>query len=133
VVESKWVEASATVRDCGLDEYHPFASDGGGVVYSLRCRLQYSFASRAYEYKLHTTSDRSADVRSDIENWAAEHPAGTILAVRVNPSNAAEVDVVTPLPVHQHNTARDALITMLIFLALGGSMWFVGRKLSHRH
>jgi hypothetical protein len=51
----------------------------------------------------------------------------------VNPSNAAEVDVVTPLPVHQHNTARDALITMLIFLALGGSMWFVGRKLSHRH
>lgn len=130
IVNTRWIETSARIQKCSLHVYHPFVRDGGGIVYSLSCRLAYEFASRSYEYRLRTTSDRSEAVRSSIDEWIAEHGPGTTLIIRVNPSDPGQVSVEGGLPIHQFNTAKEALITAIAF-GLPGLLFIpIGRKLT---
>jgi hypothetical protein len=130
IVNRGWIETPAQVQKCSLDIYHPFTRDGGGVVYSLFCRLAYEFASRHYESRLRTTSDRSEAVRSSIEDWIPQHGPGTALIIRVNPSDPNEIAVQSELPIHQFNTAREAFLTAIIFGFPGLLFIPIGRKLT---
>jgi hypothetical protein len=130
IVNTRWIETTAQVQKCSLDVYHPFTRDGGGVVYSLFCRLAYEFASRQYEHRLRTTSDRSEAVRSSILDWIPQHRPGTTLTIRVNPSDPNEVAVESELPIHQFNTAREALLTAIVFGVPGLLFIPIGGKLT---
>src|SRR5579871_1255779 len=77
--QARWIETPARIRQCSLDVDYPFARDGGGVVYLLRCRLSYQFAARPYEFDLHTRSNRSARSRSTIDTWIGQNGPGTVL------------------------------------------------------
>ncbi|HLK49612.1 MAG TPA: DUF3592 domain-containing protein [Bryobacteraceae bacterium] len=128
VVDTRWVEVLARIRTCSLDEYHPFAREGGGVVYSLHCRLQYETSSHPYETDLRTISDRSPVMRERIREWAARSRPGTFLRTRVNPADPKELVVEDALPIRQFPTARDAWVTMLIFGMPGLLLIAIGRK-----
>jgi hypothetical protein len=130
VVNTRWIKTSARIQKCSLDVYHPFVRDGGGVVYSLFCRLTYEFASHPYEYRLRTTSDRSEAVRSSIDDWIAGHRPGTAVTIRVNPSDPNHVAVESELPIHQFNTTRVALVTAIAFGFPGLLFIPIGRKLT---
>jgi len=119
IIESRWSETSARVEKCGLDVYHPFSRNGGGTVYALRCRVDYEFGLRRYESDFHTTSDRSQQVRDQIDVWAARHGRDAVLNIRVNPSNPREIAVESQLPIHQFNTARESWLTAMAFSAGG--------------
>jgi Protein of unknown function (DUF3592) len=130
IVNTRWVETPAQVQKCSLRLYHPSTRGGGGVVYSLFCRLSYEFASRDYEFRLWTTSDRSEAVRSSVLHWIPQHRPGTALIVRVNPSNPNEISVESELPIHQFNTAREALLSAIVFGFPGLLFIPIGRKLT---
>jgi Protein of unknown function (DUF3592) len=131
-VESRWIETPAHIKKCSLGVYHPFVRDGGGVLFSLRCRLGYEFASRPYEYAHHTTGDRSPSMHSSIKAWITHNPPGTILIVKVNPSNPKELVVKSDLPIHQFRSAREALLTATVFAAPGLLLIAIGHKLARR-
>lgn len=86
--------------------HYPFIRDGGEVVYSLRCDLDYEYAEHRYQYDLHTRSARSARSRIDIDNWIGQNRPGTILLTRVNPANPKELVVESDLPQRQFGTWR---------------------------
>ncbi len=132
VVQSRWVEAEAQIRKCSLEEYHPFAREGGGVVYSLECRLAFVMGSRPYESDFRTISDRSLAMRGRISEWIADNPPGTTLILRVNPSDPHEVRVESDLPIRQFPTANDALASTVLFGILGLLLIAVGRTLVRR-
>jgi len=129
-VESRWTEAPARIEKCSLNEYHPFARDGGGTTVSLHCRLGFAFGARQAEYDLRTRSDRSLQTRADIRNWIVNNPPGTTLAVRVNPSDPNDLVVETELPVRQFGTPREAWLTALAFGGAGALLFMAGRKLA---
>ena len=129
MVNSRWVETPAQVQKCSLDIYHPFRRDGGGVVYSLRCRLRVEAAGRPYDYALRTTSEPSEASRERMEEWVAQNKPGTMLLTRVNPSDPNELRVVSVLPVRQTETAKDGLVTALAFGALGLLFVAIARQL----
>jgi hypothetical protein len=114
-VSSRWVETPAQIQRCSLDTYHPFSRDGGGVVYSLRCRLLIEAAGGSYDYDLRTTSERSEASRERIEEWVAQNKAGTMLSTRINPSDPKDIRVASQLPVLQTSTAKNGLVTALAF------------------
>ena len=132
VVQSRWVQAEAQIRKCSLEEYHPFAREGGGVVYSLECRLAFALGSRWYESDLRTISDRSLAMRGRISEWIADNPPGTALILRVNPSAPRELVVESALPIRQFSTATDALASTVLFGVLGILLIAVGRTLVRR-
>lgn len=132
VVASRWVEAQAQVRKCALGVYYPFARDGGGITYSLRCHVVYDLDSRHYESDFRTISTRSLETRSRIDEWIAENGPGTALPVRINPSAPGELEVQTDLPLRQFATTRDHLLTTLVFAAPGFLLLAIGRKLVRR-
>ncbi len=129
-LQSKWIETAAHIQKCSLRTYYPFRKNGGGVVYSLRCDLEYEYAGRRYQYDLHTRSERSARSRIDIDNWIGQNPPGTILLARVNPSNPNELVVESDLPQRQFGTVAEALATAAIFGLPAFVMIGVGRRLA---
>jgi len=129
VIDSRWVETPANVKTCALDVHRPSARHGVGAAFSLRCRLSYEFQARPYQFTLHTTSNRIAGVRNEIEEWVATHGPGSKLDVLVNPANPNEIAVLNVLPVEQFNTAREAWITALIFLTGAAVFILVGRAM----
>jgi len=126
----RWIETPAQVGRCRLDVSYPFASDGGGTLFSLHCDLSYEFASQQREYKLHTTSDRSVPARYRIEDWVARHRPGAEITVAVNPSNPSQIVVRSPLPIHQFPSSREALMTAIVFGVLGLLLVVIGRRLA---
>ena len=133
-VESRWVETAAELEKCSVGVFHPFVRGGGGTAFSLRCRLDYEFASRRYAYELHTISDRSVEARSNIRGWITQNGPGTSLLVRVNPADPNELVVATALPIRQFLTAKDGWLTVLVFGAPGLLLIAIGRKLAQpRH
>ena len=128
-VDSRWVESQAYVKECRLETDQPFES---GTIYSLRCLLGYTFASRPYEFKLRTTIDRSLQGRSKIENWVADHPPGTMLPVKVDPADPTAIAVKSELPVNQFRTAREAWLTVIAFVVGGLLLILIGRRLLAR-
>jgi hypothetical protein len=128
-IDSRWVETPVYVKTCALDVYRPSARHGVGAAFSLRCRLSYEFQTRPYQFNLHTTSNRIAGVRNEIEEWVATHGPGSKLDVLVNPANPNEIAVLDVLPVQQFNTAREAWITALIFLTGAAVFILVGRAM----
>jgi hypothetical protein len=131
-IAAHWIETQATIQECSLDVYHPFASDGGGVVYSLKCTLLYQFSLEPRVNQLRTTSNRSESVRAAIEDWVQQHPKGAALTIRVNPSDPHQFAVESPLPIEQFNTAREGWITALLFAALAAFLIGLGRFLTLR-
>jgi len=125
---NSWPATEARVDKCGLDVYHPFSRDGGGTTYSLRCTLSYEFRSMEYQSSFSTTSDRAEQTGIDIDNWTLDHKPGSTLQIKVNPSDPKEIFVTSPLPIHQFNTAREAWITFLAFVGLGGLLIAAGWK-----
>lgn len=132
VVKSRWLETAAQIRKCSLEEYHPFAREGGGVVYSLECRLAFAMGSRRYESDVRTISDRSLAMRGRISEWIADNPPGTTLILRVNPSAPQELVVESALPIRQFSTANDALVSSVLFGIPGILFIAVGRVLVRR-
>lgn len=126
-MESRWVETPATVKKCWLDVYHPFTRDGGGTVFSLRCRLDYEFGAQPYESPVHSTSGRSWETRLRSEDWVARHRPGATVKVKVNPSKPGEIALWNEPAVHQFNTAREALVTAMVFGA-GGVLLIAFRR-----
>jgi hypothetical protein len=129
IVESQWIQVPAQVKKCSVGVYYPFVRDGGGVLYSLRCRLNYEFASRTYEYELRTVGGRSPSMRSRIGQWVSENGPGTALTVSINPSNPNELIVASSLPLRQFRTAREALLTAFAFGAPGLLLVIIARRL----
>src|SRR5689334_2887327 len=107
--QARWIKTPAQIQKCLLDVYYPFVKDGGGIVYSLRCRLSYEFAGLQRQYDLHTRSERSTRSRTNIENWIRQNRAGAVLLTRVNPSNPNELVVDSDLPQRQFGTTAEAL------------------------
>jgi hypothetical protein len=130
IVESQWVQVPAQIKKCSVGVYYPFVRDGGGVLYSLRCRLNYEYASRIYEYELRTVSDRSPSMRSSIGQWVKENGPGATLTVSVNPSNPSELVVASRLPSPQFRTTKEALLTALAFGPPGLLFVAIGRRLA---
>jgi hypothetical protein len=131
-ISSHWIETQATIQKCGLSVYHPFSRNGGGVVYSLNCSLLYQFSLEPRFNQFRTTSNRSESVRAAIEDWIRQHPNGTVLTIRVNPSDPRQFAVEGPLPIEQFNTAREGWITALLFAALATLLIGLGRLLTAR-
>jgi hypothetical protein len=129
-VEPRWIETPAELQNCSLGVFHPFVRDGGGSAFSLRCRLDYQFASRRYAYDLHTISDRSQQVSTRIRGWITQNGPGTTLLVRVNPSDPNELVVTTELPIHQFLTAKAGWLAVLVIGAPGLLLLFIGRPLA---
>jgi hypothetical protein len=129
-VGSRWIETPARIEKCSLNKYHPFVGNGGGTTFSLRCRLGFSFGARRAEYDLRTRSDRSLQTRAGIWNWIVMNPPGTILAVRVNPSDPNDLVMETELPVSQFGTPREAWLTAPVFGGAGALLFMAGRKLA---
>lgn len=132
VIGSRWLETPAQISKCSLDVDHPFSRDGGGTVYSLRCRLSYVYQSRQVETIVNTSSDRSVEIASQIQNWVSRHPPGARLGIRVNPSNPQEVAVASELPIHQFNTAREGATGAAISAGIAGLLIATGRALAAR-
>jgi multidrug efflux pump subunit AcrA (membrane-fusion protein) len=91
----------------------------------------YELASTQYRYELRTTSDASLAAQPRIENWVAEHPPGTVLAVSVHPHDPKEIAVKSELPIHQYNSANEALLTATASGAPGLLLTAIGRLLAN--
>jgi hypothetical protein len=128
----RWRPAAASIQDCSLGIDHPFADDGGGTIYSLRCHLSYQFEGASHDAVLSTTSTRSLSVRDDIDAWSISHRSGSALAIRVDPAAPKEFAVSEQLPVAQWPTARDGLATAIPFAIVGTALVAVGLRMGRR-
>jgi hypothetical protein len=127
-----WRPSVASIQDCSLGVDHPFADDGGGTIYYLRCHLSYQFEGISHDAVLNTTSARSLSVRDDIDAWSTNHRSGSALAILVSPTAPKEFAVAEQLPVAQWPTARDGLYTAIPFAILGAVLVPVGLRMGRR-
>lgn len=131
-IHSGWPEIMARVEQCRVEVDHPFASDGGGTIYSLSCKLNYRFADSTRHAVVRTTSTRDIGTRDEIEAWVTLHRPESPLVVRVNPRAPEEALIVEELPVHQRPTAADGLSTAIPFLLVGVLLCLAGFRLRRR-
>lgn len=101
-VEAQWPEMMARVAICGLEQTDP----DGREMYYIHCTLSYAVGG---EQNLAAVYSRIVPSRKiwqyppnqigPFEDWVAEHPAGTPVAVRYNPHRHTKVVLVeTDMP-----------------------------------
>jgi hypothetical protein len=146
---SDWPIVDATVQSCFLSRTFPFRSDGGGVLSSVRCNLQFAVAGRQVTSRVESSSQGAGrlggsafqlrhgsfvQVNPDkaLIGWLRRHPPGTRLDVRYNPANPAETTFVGADDVVDLDPVPSSLFAVVMFAALGLSAGWGANRLEQR-
>jgi hypothetical protein len=100
--EAQWPQVTARVDQCGLDE----TPTGEREMYYIRCRLIYEVGAEQNTATVDSVNVPSRAVWQyppnqigPLEDWVAEHPAGTPIVVHYDPDHHAKaVLVATDMP-----------------------------------
>ncbi len=126
-----WPVTTATIRAAEIGAYHPFTRDGGGTVYAIDARSTFEVAGHPVVARLGSESVRNAGGSPVMRDWITRHQAGAAVAVRYNPDDPQQAELVDPegLPMPRH-PRQDALLTSvaaLLALCFAGASQLRGR------
>jgi hypothetical protein len=95
--QSQWPQVMATVDQCGLTR----TSTRQRNQFYIRCRLRYELGFEQLAARIYSASVPSREVAQyppnqigPLEDWVSEHPTGTPIAVRYDPSNHQRIVLV---------------------------------------
>lgn len=148
-VLSEWPVVSATVQSCFISHTFPFRSDGGGVLTSVRCTLEYTVTGRQMTSRVESSTLRAgrlggsglqlrhgAFVRVNPDNqltgWVRRHRPGATLDVHYNPANPAETTLIGADDVVDLDPVPGSLFAVIMFAALGLSARWGANRLEQR-
>jgi uncharacterized protein DUF3592 len=137
--QARWPEVTARVDECGLKR----TSTGRGQRFYIRCRLNYAVGAEQHATKIFSASVPSPEVWqyphnqiAPFEEWVGEHPPGTPIVVRYDPTNHTKVVLATGyMPLGGARTPNNVKLlefvsgSFLILLAIARITW--PRSLSH--
>jgi Protein of unknown function (DUF3592) len=96
--ESQWPQLTATVDRCGLRQ----ASTKNRNQYYIRCLLRYEIGFEQLTGRVSSVSVPGREVMQyppnqigPLEDWVSEHPPGTLISVRYDPSNHQKIVLAT--------------------------------------
>jgi hypothetical protein len=100
--QEQWPQAMARVEKCSVEP----RSTGRRNMFHIRCRLSYDVDGQRNVASVYSRNAPSADVWqyppnqiAPFELWVEQHPEGTVIAVRYDPSNHSKaVLVATNMP-----------------------------------
>ena len=88
--QSRWPRATAHIDKCSLDR----TSFGNRERYHIRCRLDYAVGTEQNAATVYSAYAPSPEIWqyppnqiAPLETWMDEHPSGTPIAIRYDPSN----------------------------------------------
>jgi len=117
-VQSGWPEATARIQECSVEPYEPFRSDGSGKIWHIECRIMYAPDSQEIATRIRSRSaPHGADI-APLDQWVAEHPRLTIIAIRYDPSDHKRaIAAGTDMPYTGPRTPQN--LKLLLIFALG--------------
>ena len=85
--QKSWPAATAVLQRCNVEPYHPFRRDGGGVVWSIECRLTYAANTTGEQVvsRIHSRSARGDVEVATMHGWVAQHRPGSSIPVHYDP------------------------------------------------
>ena len=119
--QERWPEVTARVDECGLNR----TSTGRRQRFYILCRLSYSVGAEQRATKIFSASVPSPEIWqyppnqiAPFEEWVEEHPPGTQLVVRYDPTNHTKVVLETAyMPLGGARTPNN--VKLLEFVAGG--------------
>jgi hypothetical protein len=148
-IVSDWPTAAATVQRCMLHEDFPFRSDGGGVLLSVRCTLHYGAAGQDFTAAVKSSTLRAGhthgkglsirdrgvvveDPYAELAGWQRRHPAGTPLAVRIDPQHPDHPTLVGLGEPVDIDPVPGSLVSVVMFAVIGLVAWWAANRLDAR-
>jgi hypothetical protein len=96
--QSQWPQAMATVEQCGLTQ----TSTKQRNHYYIRCRLRYELGFEQLAARIYSASVPAREVAQyppnqigPLEDWVSQHPTGTSIGIRYDPSNHQRIVLAT--------------------------------------
>lgn len=140
-----WPVASATIRSCSLRRSFPFQRNGGGIVFWIRCDLEYSVDGSTYSTRLDSSNrhaGRSGKLYTlrggsfvvewperEFGAWLRRHPHGSSLPIRYDPAHVGSATLVGADPVVDVDPVPGSLLGVAVFAVLALSAWLGARRL----
>jgi len=85
--QAGWPTAQAAIVSSEVSEYYPFKRNGGGILWSIRCNVQFVADDRQLTAKIRSRSTKSDSERGHMEAWVAEHKPRTSIQIRYDPGD----------------------------------------------
>jgi hypothetical protein len=140
-----WPETSATVRSCSLRRDYPFQRNGGGVVFWIRCDLQYTAAGGTHATRLESSTrhtGRSGTMLTmrggsfvverpepELAAWIKRHPPGSLLTIRYDPARVESATFVGGDPIVDVDPVPGSLAGAVAFAVLALAAWWGSGRL----
>jgi hypothetical protein len=89
-VQASWPEVTATIEKCSVDLRSMDGRYGHNLGWWLRCQIGFRVGTDQIETKIsssHRGSRPSFEYPELMNQWANDHPTGSAVAVRYNPTN----------------------------------------------
>ena len=120
-VQARWPELTARVDECGLER----TSSNGRRKFHIRCRLSYAVGAEQHATDIYSGNVPAPEIWqyppnqiAPFEEWVEEHPPGTPLVVRYDPTNHTKVVLETAyMPLGGARTPNN--VKLLEFVAGG--------------
>src|SRR5258708_16815787 len=82
-----WPTSTAIITSCEVPDYHPFKSSGGGVTWSIRCRIRFNADGKEWTSTIRSRSTRTSEDHSRMDDWVRKHYEGAEVPIRYNPGD----------------------------------------------
>jgi len=123
--QAHWPEASATIESCSVELVYFDGPNSDDPTWWLECKIGFRAASDSIRARLYSghRSNPAQGYPDPMNQWANDHPPGSVIEIRYNPANPQQAVAATDyLPNGEPRTLGNLKLLATLLAAFGAGL-----------